>query len=156
MCARLYSSSFPPWLLLVLEIVVDLCIGDQDLAVDFALLEACNQYFVAQLVAETVEVHAVAFQRLAKRVGRKFVLLRDAFQRALQLGVVHPQSGLPGGLHQYPGGNQPLQQLALQQVLSGQWSALAPQLLQRHLHLFIEIEPRDDFVVDHRHHAIEN
>ena len=76
--------------------LVNLGVAHGDLVIHFPFFEAGEQDLAAKFLPEFLEVDAIPLQSLAQIIHGKPVLLRDPVQRPVELGVIHPQAGIPG------------------------------------------------------------
>ena len=100
----------------VLEEVVDLALGDLDLAVHLALAQPRDQDLVADVVAELLERHPLPVERRAKVGKRQLVLLGNHLHRPVDLLVVGAHAGVPRVLHLHTVADHALEHLALEHV----------------------------------------
>ena len=137
------------------EKVVDLGIGDDNLAIHLALAQAGQQDLGANLVAEARPRHAVPVQRGAQLIHAEFVVGGDAVDGALERGVVHPQRGLARELELGTLDDETFEQLAFEHLGRRQFDVLALQLAYRLIDTGTQLQGGNDFVVDHRNDAID-
>jgi len=141
--------------LLVFQVEVDLRLADLDPLVDLAFAQPLHDDLPAHFLAELVDLHAVALERLAKRGERHVVVLGDALDRAIELQLIDAQSAFGGELQLRLVEDQPLEHLALEHAAVGRRSALPLQLALGERDSLAQLARRHDFLVDDRHDAID-
>ncbi len=141
--------------LVLLQVAVDLAVAHLDLVVDLALAQLRQQDLVAHLVAELVEVHAVALERGTELRQREVVALGDALDGGVELRVPDLEPALLRQLQLRLLEDQPLQDLALEHLAIRQRRALAPQLALHERDVLVELALRHHVLVDDRHDAVD-
>jgi hypothetical protein len=106
--------------------------------------------------AEPGERHAIPLQRHAQLLQGELAVLRDALYGPVELHIVHAQRRFPGVLQLHAIADQAVEQLLLQVRARRQRRALLFQLQDGEFETLVEIETGDDFIVYHRHDAVEH
>ena len=135
---------------------VDLAFGDDDLVVDFALAQPRHDDLVADVLAELRVRHAVALERVAQPCTRDLVLLGDAADRALELGIVDAHPRFLRELELDPVADHALEELALDDRLGGGGGALLGELLHGETRARLELARGDRLVVHDGDDAVEH
>ena len=130
------------------QVLIDLGVGDLDLAVDFTLAKALHDHLVADVVAILGIRNVFLRQHLAKVLGRKLVFLRDALNRTLDLAIVDLYALLLGLLQQRALGDQALEHLLVEHVGRRRLDFLLLQLLLHDAPRVVELVLGQGLVID--------
>src|SRR6266850_1236040 len=141
--------------LLLLEEDVDFGLAHLHAVLHFALAQPLHQHLLAHVVAPGVEGHAVGLERTAKLGEGHVVRLRDALHGTVELQLVDANAGLARELELRPVEDQPLEHLPLEHRALRRRRALAAQLALGHADRLVELRVGNDFLVDHRHDAVD-
>ena len=128
---------------------VDFGLADVDAALGEALAQALGDDFVAQVVAEFGERHAVAGQALAQLVDGHAVLLGDALHRGLDVFLAGGDAGFGGARDLQAHQDQALQHLPLQHVRRRQLVFAAGVLGADVANGAVQFAAQDHVLVDH-------
>ena len=134
---------------------IDIGLADDQLGIDLALTQPADQHFFTDLLAKAAEADAVALELGAQLGRRGAIFFGQARHRAVELGVVDPQAGIPGRLRQRAIGDQALENLLAQLVFRRDRDAPLAQLALDRQATGLEFEHRDHVGVDHRHHPVD-
>ena len=116
--------------------IVDFAVGHDDFVVDFALAQARHEDFAANILAKTGERNAVFFQCQPQLRDDHLVILRDAFDGAIEFHVVDAQAVFLGKLHYRAVGNHAFKNLFFELRARRRGRALARQLAGGARHAF--------------------
>ena len=136
------------------QIVVDLAVGNDQLAVDFALAQANGHHLATDFLAELGVLHAVLFQRCTELLRRHLVAGSNAPDGLFELVIVDTHAGVAGILQLDTLHDEPFEHLALENVLRRQWRSLPLQLFQRGSKAGPQFNVGDDLVADNGHDAV--
>ncbi len=141
--------------LVVREVQVDLGFADLDALVDLALAQALQHDLLAHLLAETLERDPVALERLAELREGEPVALGDAFDRAVELQLVHADAAVARELQLRALQDQALEHLPLEHRRGRNRGALAGELAPGEPHALAQLARRHHLLVDHGDDAVD-